>query len=270
MDGNVVDQEPVYTQHGSWATWDGSLAYLFLQQQIRTSGFRLRRLKQWQRLPSKNRRCTQPIGDGKWQLTHICKSMAARADRRALGTWLAEKPARKELAMVIPIQAKERRGYFMLPQAPEQAGYYVYGNLHGVAGTGHLAQFAHPNMLTYIFQIEREWQAMCDRKFGIGNISIDGGEAYDKHKTHRKGIEMDCRPVRKDFVTGQGARCTYRDKTYDQEATIRLIRLFLTHPWTKIVYFNDGGVQKALGARVTSVPGHNDHFHVELWPRYAS
>jgi hypothetical protein len=173
--------------------------------------------------------------------------------------------------MAIPIQPKERRGYFMLPQAPEDAGYYVYGNLHGVPGTGHLAQYAHPNMLSFIFQIEREWQAMCDRKFGIGNISIDGGEPFDKHKTHQLGIEMDCRPVRKDYVTGQGARCNYKDKVYDQEATIKLIRLFLDHPWTRIVFFNDEVVQKALGpARVKTVINHNDHFHVELWPRYAS
>lgn len=173
--------------------------------------------------------------------------------------------------MVLPIQPKDRRGYFMLPQAPEQAGYYVYGNLHGVPGTGQLAQYAHPNMLAFIFQIERKWQAMCDRKFGIGNISTDGGEPFDRHKTHRMGIEMDCRPVRKDYLTGQGARCTYRDKVYDQDATIRLIRLFLDHPWTRIVFFNDEVVQKALGpARVKTVINHNDHFHVELWPRYAS
>jgi hypothetical protein len=43
------------------------------------------------------------------------------------------------------------------------------------------------------------------------------------------------------------------------------------HPWVRIVYFNDDEVQKALGrSRVTTVAGHNDHFHVELWPRYAS
>jgi murein endopeptidase len=173
--------------------------------------------------------------------------------------------------MAIPIQPKDRRGYFMLPQAPEDAGYYVYGNVHNVPGTGHLAQYAHPNLLTMIFHVEREWQAICDRKFGIGNISIDGGFAYDKHQTHKKGIEMDCRPVRKDHMTGQGARCTYQDNVYDREATINLIRLFLEHPWVKIVYFNDDKVQKALGpARVTTVAGHNDHFHVELWPRYAS
>ena len=138
-------------------------------------------------------------------------------------------------------------------------------------GTGHLAQYAHPNLLTLIFQIERQWQTMCDRKFGIGNISIDGGFAYDNHKSHQKGIEVDCRPVRKDYMTGQAARCTYRDKEYDLEATIYLIRLFVEHPWIKIAYFNDEHVQNALGgARVKSLAGHNNHFHVELWPRYAS
>ena len=170
----------------------------------------------------------------------------------------------------VPIQPKESRGYFMLPQAPEDAGYYVYGNLHHVPGTGHLAQYAHSNLLSMIFQIEREWQAICNRKFGIGNISIDGGKKYDNHETHKKGIEMDCRPVRKDDMTGQAARCSYQDKAlYDCAATIKLIRLFVQHPWVRLVYFNDPEVQKAIG-RVSSCLGHNDHFHVELWPRYAS
>ena len=170
----------------------------------------------------------------------------------------------------VPIQPKDSRSYFMLPQAPEDAGYYVYGTLHDVPGTSHLAQYAHPNLLTLIFRIEREWQAMCDRKFGIGNISIDGGFTYDNHKSHQKGIEMDCRPVRKDYMTGQGAHCSYHDKlTYDCAATVKLIRLFMQHPWVKRVYFNDPEVQKAVGS-VRSLLGRNNHFHVELWPRYAS
>jgi murein endopeptidase len=167
----------------------------------------------------------------------------------------------------VPIQPKDRRGYFMLPQAPEEAGYYVYGNKGGVPGTGHLAQYAHPDLLSVIFYIEREWAAMCDRKFGIGNISIDGGFPYDGHATHQRGIEMDCRPVRKDYLTGPAARVSYRDAVYDQAATIKLIRLFAQHPDVRIIYFNDVEVQKAVGAPVTSCAGHNDHFHVELRSR---
>lgn len=171
---------------------------------------------------------------------------------------------------MLEVQPKDSRSYFMLPQAPEDAGYYVYGTLHYVPGTGAQAQYAHPNLLTLIFQIEREWQANCERKFGIGNISIDGGEQYDKHATHRKGIEMDCRPVRKDKMTGQPARCSYRETAvYDREATIKLIGLFVQHPWVRLVYFNDPEVQRVLG-RVTSCPGHDDHFHVELFARFAS
>ncbi|MBQ5939816.1 penicillin-insensitive murein endopeptidase [Massilia sp. AB1] len=161
----------------------------------------------------------------------------------------------------------------LLHAAPgaEQAGYYVYGTLHYVPGTGAQAQFAHPNLLSVIFKVEREGQAICDRKFGIGNISIAGGAKFDKHATHRKGIEMDCRPVRKDHLTGQAARCSFHDKAlYDRAATINLIQLFVEHPWVKLVFFNDPEVQMALGGRVRSCPGHNDHFHVELLKGFAS
>ncbi|MCS0612895.1 hypothetical protein NX783_09095 [Massilia kyonggiensis] len=153
----------------------------------------------------------------------------------------------------------------MLPQAPEDAGYYVYGNIGGVPGTGHLAQYAHPNLLSMIFWVERAWQAIDDRKFGIGNISVANGLRYD-HASHMKGIEMDIRPVRKDKMVGQEARCSRFDpKVYDRDATIKLVRLFLEHPFTNFIYFNDDKVQQACGpGRVRSFRDHNDHLHIEI------
>ena len=56
-----------------------------------------------------------------------------------------------DMATGVPIQPRDNLGHFMLPQAPEEAGYYVYGNVGGIAGTGHLAQYAHPDLLTVIF-----------------------------------------------------------------------------------------------------------------------
>jgi murein endopeptidase len=166
----------------------------------------------------------------------------------------------------VPIQQKDSRGFFMLPQAPEEAGYYVYGNVGGVPGTGHLAQYAHPNLLSLIFWVEREWQAIDDRKFGIGNISVADGRKYD-HRTHLKGIEMDIRPLRKDKMVGQAARCSRFDPSYDRDATIKLVNLFLQHPASKLIYFNDDKVQQACGGRVRSWPMHDDHLHIEIWER---
>ena len=154
----------------------------------------------------------------------------------------------------------------MLPQAPEEAGYYVYGNVKGVRGTGYLAQYAHPNMLSVIFRVEREWKAIDDRKFGIGNISVAGGLRFD-HATHMKGIEMDIRPVRKDKLVGRAARCSYRDAVYDQAATIKLAGLFFQHPIVRIIYFNDPKVREVCGPRVKPWPDHDDHLHIGLWER---
>lgn len=169
--------------------------------------------------------------------------------------------------MAIPIQPRDKLGRYMLPQAPEDAGYYVYGNVGGMPGTGSLAQYAHPNMLSVIFWVEREWQAIDDRKFGIGNISLANGVKYE-HATHMKGIEMDIRPVRNDHMTGQSARCSYKDTAiYDREATIKLVRLFLRHPLVKIIYFNDDKLRKAVGPPVVPWPHHDDHLHVGLLER---
>ena len=161
---------------------------------------------------------------------------------------------------MLEVQPKDTRGYFMLPQAPEDAAYYVYGT----PDRGR-AQYADPRLLSVIFYIAREWQAIDDRKFGIGNISIAGGLPYDDHRSHKKGIEVDIRPVRKDKLVGQSANLTRFDTAYDREATTRLIGLFAAHPMVKIIYFNDDKVQQAIGGgRVKSQLRHDDHFHVDL------
>ena len=84
------------------------------------------------------------------------------------------------------IQPKDSRAYFMLPQAPADCGYYVYGTPTGGAG-----QYAHPDMLSLLFFVERAWQAQDVRKFGIGNISKAGGPLFKPHSTHRNGLQVE-------------------------------------------------------------------------------
>jgi hypothetical protein len=76
--------------------------------------------------------------------------------------------------MALEVQPQDVRSYFMLPQAPEDAGYYVYGKLNGTPSHGAF-QYAHPSLLSTLFRVEREWQAIDKRKFGVGDISLAGG-----------------------------------------------------------------------------------------------
>lgn len=81
--------------------------------------------------------------------------------------------------------------------------------------------------------------------------------AYFGHKSHRKGLEVDCRPVRKD---GRHVPVTYDSPDYDLAATTKLIGLFRACAAAPLViFFND-----------VRIPGtrwlkkHDDHFHVQF------
>ena len=47
---------------------------------------------------------------------------------------------------------QDKRGFFMLPQMPEESGYYTYGTPFGGRG-----QYAHVQMLNFIFKLEHGW-----------------------------------------------------------------------------------------------------------------
>lgn len=148
-------------------------------------------------------------------------------------------------------QSKDSRGFFMLPQAPQDGGYYVYGTPTQGAG-----QYAHPRMLTLLLNVEREWHAKDERKFGIGNISLAGGATFEPHASHKNGLQVDVRAIRKD---GKRVGVWYTDSNYDLEATRILIAIFNAHPFVKKIFFNDSRIAGTLPR-----PYHNDHFHVEI------
>jgi len=149
------------------------------------------------------------------------------------------------------VPSQDSRGYFILPQAPEEASYYTYGTPGRGAG-----QYCHAQMLTFIFQLEYKWGAIDDRKIGIGNVSRANGVAFPPHRSHRSGLEVDIRPIRKD-----GRRLPVRrtESQYDQKATKKLVELIWQTGMVRRVGFND-----LLIPRVQLMTGHDDHLHVEL------
>ena len=137
-------------------------------------------------------------------------------------------------AVMLMIQPKDSRGFFMLPQAPQDAGYYVYGTPGKGAG-----QYAHPVMMTVLLYVEHNWQTEDQRKFGIGNISLAGREVFEPHASHQNGLQVDVRPLR---IDGNHVPVKYFQSGYDKAATTRLIGLFQSHPMVTKVFFNDRSI----------------------------
>ena len=147
-------------------------------------------------------------------------------------------------------QTPDARTFFVLPQAPEDAGYYTYGT-----PSGGNAQFVHPKMLSFLFLLEHRWSAIDARKIGIGNISLANGVPFPPHRSHKSGLEVDIRPLRKD---GLQLPVRYQDNHYDREGTKKLVELMLGTGLVKRVMFNDSQIRG-----VHRLAGHDDHLHVE-------
>lgn len=150
---------------------------------------------------------------------------------------------------------QDSRRYFMLPQSPLDSGYYVYGKLYDKPAAG-AYQYAHPIMMTAILRVALEWQAIDKRRFGVGDISLAGGPKPPDHDTHRSGLEVDIRPLRKD---GREESIRWWDSEYDKDGTIRLVELFRTFTPVLKILFNGPGVPN-----VSKWVNHDDHLHIKL------
>ncbi|MBB3118101.1 penicillin-insensitive murein endopeptidase [Pseudoduganella violacea] len=149
----------------------------------------------------------------------------------------------------------DSRGFFMLPQAPMDAGYYVYGDLCKKPAEG-AYQYAHPAMISIILRVAFEWQAIDKRRIGIGDISLAGGIKTPDHAGHLGGLDLDVRPLRKD---GLEEAVRWWEAEYDKVGTVKLMELFRSHAPISVMYFNGPDIPF-----VKKMKGHDHHFHLTL------
>ncbi|WP_353618413.1 hypothetical protein [Paracidovorax avenae] len=97
---------------------------------------------------------------------------------------------------------------------------------------------------------------MDHRRFGVGNISLAGGATFSPHHSHRNGLQVDIRPLRKD---GRQLPVKHGSPDYDRQATARLVACFQSTGMVRTVFFNDGRIP-----RVHPLAGHDDHLHIEV------
>jgi penicillin-insensitive murein endopeptidase len=150
---------------------------------------------------------------------------------------------------------QDSRGFFMLPRAARDVGYYTYGTMDKRPDRGGY-QYAHPIMMTAILRVAHEWQKIDPRRVGVGNISRADMRDDGEHATHLDGLQVDLRPIRKD-----GVECPVScfSPEYDRAATTKIIELFRAFTPVQVVWFNDMSIPFVRPMR-----GHHDHFHVGL------
>ena len=108
--------------------------------------------------------------------------------------------------------------------------------------------------------VASEWNGLNpDRPFSVGHISKKGGGPLAPHVSHRLGVDIDVRPMRKD---GKNQSVSIDNGDYDQALTTKLIELWWKNAPVQSLFFNDQTVINKKLSR--AVDGHRDHFHVRL------
>lgn len=141
-------------------------------------------------------------------------------------------------------------------QLPESGTGFVTNN----RGDQGQFQFGQQSTIDAALAVATAWEGLHPGKpFSIGQISNKGGGKMPPHLSHRLGIDIDARPMRKD---GKNQPVTIEDGEYDRALTTELIDLWWTKAPVQAVFFNDQTVIAKQLSR--AVKGHGNHFHVRL------
>lgn len=93
-------------------------------------------------------------------------------------------------------------------------------------------------------------------EIGVGHISFANGARMPPHKSHRRGIDVDFRPQRKDGVR---TAVSISSADYDHEKTLKVVDQLLLDENLSFILFNDSKID---GVRFAT--GHDNHLHVRF------
>ncbi len=141
---------------------------------------------------------------------------------------------------------RSRVGFVQLPSAG--AGFYGY-----YAAT---KRWGKPELVYGIMRVGSRWAGRGHR-IGIGDISLQNGGQISGHVSHRRGVDVDVRPMRND---GREQPTTIHQRVYSRELTRQVIELFRAElRSTTLVLFNDRQIRGTTWYR-----NHDNHFHLRI------
>ncbi len=138
-------------------------------------------------------------------------------------------------------------GFVQLPASG--AGFYGY--------YGASRRWGKPELVYGILRAGQAWaQQGRGPRLGVGDISLENGGPISGHKSHQRGIDADCRPMRND---GKELAITIQEPAYDRARTQAILTLLARNTQVDVVFFNDRNVQPS-----TPLVNHDNHFHLRV------
>lgn len=156
-------------------------------------------------------------------------------------------PHGKTWSLLTGAQAQAVQVPFM--QLPgEGIGYYIYTSMSKVYGS--------PATIQCVKSLAANVTAAMSLRVAVGDISFQNGGKMSPHASHRRGVDVDVRPLRED---GGEQPVTITDPAYSRARTKQLVEIAREDPNLKSILFND----KAI-AGVSYYDGHHNHLHLRF------
>lgn len=155
--------------------------------------------------------------------------------------------------VAIPTTATASGIDFVLPLEGE--GFTTYNREPNGAD-----QFGTQMTINAIIALAKKWFLLHPEvRLQIGDISRKGGGTFPPHASHRKGVDADFRPIRKD---NRMDPISVGEVAYDSIRTEEFVKLVLIRHPNATIFFND---QRLINKGLTkSAVGHHNHLHVRF------
>jgi hypothetical protein len=156
-------------------------------------------------------------------------------------------PQGATMAALSPV-ALRRSSEVLVPYLPGRGLYVKTSGSNSLFGT--------PKSLASIERLARKVAQELDASVGVVDISYEGGGKHPDHSSHRRGVDVDIRPLRTDK---ESLPVDISNAEYSHDLTKAMVGYLQEDPNVQLILFNDTKI-----SGVTWSNGHGNHLHVRF------
>ena len=122
------------------------------------------------------------------------------------------------------------------------------------------------HLINMIENAGRDWydNFMTPPRIGVGDMSLRNGGKWDDHSSHKNGLDVDVRYVRKDHMDTT-LNIRIQPSLYDSSATLSLMRYMVDNGSVQLIILSPYAGIIGNGVIADTTGAHDNHFHVRIF-----